>query len=217
MSIGLIGRKCGMTRVFNEAGDAVPVTVIHAAPNIITQIKSTESDGYLAVQVTAGTKKRQHVSKPEAGHYARAKVEAGRGLWELRVADPKQLAELQLGSELTVAQFEAGQKVDVVGTSKGCGFAGAVKRHNFATQDATHGNSLSHRAPGSIGQNQTPGKVFKGKRMAGHMGNVRRTQQGLTIVAIDAEKHLLLVKGGIPGKPGSDVVVKSSVKAGGRS
>jgi large subunit ribosomal protein L3 len=214
--MGLVGRKCGMTRVFTEEGESIPVTVVEAQPNRITQVKTVDNDGYRALQVTAGERKASRVSRPEAGHFAKAKVEAGDLLIELRVADGDE-TEYEVGSELRVDVFEAGQKVDVVGTSIGKGFAGTVKRHNFRTQDATHGNSLAHRAPGSIGQNQTPGRVFKGKKMSGHMGNVRRTAQNLEVVRVDEERNLLLIKGAVPGHKGGRVVVKPSVKAGAKS
>ena len=210
MSIGLVGRKCGMTRVFTEDGASIPVTVIEAAPNHITQIKSVETDGYSAIQVTTGSRKVSRISKSQAGHFAKASVEAGRGQWEFR-ADSEEAFEV--GSSLTVERFEQGQKVDVTGTSKGKGFQGGVKRWNFSMQDATHGNSISHRAPGSIGQNQTPGRVFKGKKMAGHMGAEQVTTQNLEIIRVDAERNLLLVKGAVPGAPGGDVVVRHAVKA----
>ncbi|GGO89353.1 50S ribosomal protein L3 [Marinobacterium nitratireducens] len=211
MAVGLIGRKAGMTRVFTEDGVSVPVTVIEVEPNRVTQVKSVEVDGYAAVQVTAGARKANRLSKPEAGHYAKAGVEAGRGLWEFRLSGDE---EINVGDALTVERFEAGQKIDVTGESKGKGFQGAVKRWNFRTQDATHGNSLSHRAPGSIGQCQTPGRVWKGKKMAGHMGAERVTVQTLEVVRIDAERNLLLVKGAVPGSIGGDVIVKPAVKAG---
>jgi len=214
MSIGLVGRKSGMTRIFTETGESVPVTVVEVSPNRITQLKTEEVDGYSAIQVTAGERKASRVSKSLAGHFSKAGTEAGDGLWEFRVAQDE-CGELAPGGELTVTLFEAGQKVDVTGTSKGKGFAGAVKRHNFRTQDATHGNSLSHRAPGSIGQCQTPGRVWKGKRMAGHMGDVRTTTQSLEIVRVDADNNLLLVKGAIPGATGSRVIVRPSVKSSG--
>lgn len=210
MSIGIVGRKCGMTRVFNDEGVSIPVTVVEAEPNRITQVKSVETDGYSAVQVTTGSRKASRVGKSQAGHFAKAGVEAGRGSWEFRSEDPEE--GLEVGGELTVERFEAGQKVDVTGTSKGKGFQGGVKRWNFSTQDATHGNSLSHRAPGSIGQNQTPGRVFKGKKMAGHMGAERVTTQNLEIVRVDAERNLLLIKGAVPGAPGGDIVVRPAVK-----
>ncbi len=211
MAIGIIGRKAGMTRVFTEDGVSIPVTVIEAAPNRVTQVKTDDTDGYRALQVTAGSKSANRVSKPAAGHYAKAGVEAGKGLWELRL-EGEEGSDLELGAELSVEQFEAGQMVDVTGTSKGKGFAGTVKRHNFRMQDATHGNSLSHRAPGSIGQCQTPGRVFKGKKMAGHMGDERVTSQNLEVVRVDAERNLLLVKGAVPGAAGGTVTVRPSVK-----
>ncbi|CAI8907484.1 50S ribosomal protein L3 [Methylocaldum szegediense] len=211
MALGLVGRKCGMTRIYAEDGSAVPVSVIHVEPNRIVQVKTPDTDGYRAIQVTTGVKKRSRLSRPEAGHYAKAGVEAGRGLWEFRLADDD-TAQYSVGSELGVDIFEEGQYVDVRGTSIGKGFAGVVKRHNFRTQDATHGNSLSHRAPGSIGQNQTPGRVFKGKRMAGHLGNVTVTVQSLKVCAIDKERSLLLIKGAVPGAKGSDVVISPAVK-----
>ncbi len=214
MTIGVIGRKHGMTRIFTPEGESVPVTVIEVEPNRITQVKTEESDGYRALQVTVGTRRANRVTKPLAGHFAKAGVEAGRGLWEFRLADGEG-DDLAVGGEITVGIFEEGQKVDVTGTTIGKGFAGTVKRHNFAMKDATHGNSLSHRTPGSIGQNQTPGRVFKGKRMAGHMGNVRRTVQTLDVVRVDVERNLLLVKGAVPGSKGSDVIVRPAVKARG--
>ena len=209
MAIGVIGRKCGMTRVFTEEGVSVPVTVIEVTPNRVSQVKTDETDGYEAVQVTVGERRANRVTKPQAGHFAKAGVQAGRKAGEFRA----EAGELQAGSEITLEIFEAGQSVDVTGTSKGKGFAGGVKRWNFRTQDATHGNSLSHRAPGSIGQNQTPGRVFKGKKMAGHLGAERVTVQNLEIVRVDAEKNLLLVKGAIPGAAGGDVIVRPAVKA----
>jgi large subunit ribosomal protein L3 len=211
MALGLIGRKCGMTRVFTEDGVAHPVSVVHIETNRIVQIKSYERDGYHAVQVTTGIKKRSALTKSEAGHFAKAGVEAGRGLWEFRLEDADD-ASLSVGNELGVDLFEVGQYVDVQGTSIGKGFAGVVKRYNFRTQDATHGNSLSHRAPGSIGQNQTPGRVFKGKKMAGHMGAEKVTVQTLKICAIDTSKSLILIEGAIPGAKGGDVVVNRAVK-----
>ena len=211
MTIGLVGRKSGMTRVFTEDGASIPVTVVEIAPNRVTQIKQPESDGYRAVQVTAGSRRADKVSKSEAGHYAKAGVEAGSGLWEFRLADGDEAFEV--GAELTVERFEAGQMVDVSGRSKGKGFQGAVKRWNFRTQDATHGNSLSHRAPGSIGQCQTPGRVFKGKKMSGHLGSVKVTTQNLEVVRVDAERNLLLVKGAVPGPAGGDVYIRPAVKA----
>jgi large subunit ribosomal protein L3 len=212
MAIGIIGRKAGMTRVFTEDGVSIPVTVIEATPNRVTQVKTEDGDGYRALQVTAGSKRTNLVSRPAAGHFAKAGVEAGNGLWEFRL-DGEEGADLEAGAELDVNQFEAGQMVDVTGVSKGKGFAGTVKRHNFRTQDATHGNSLSHRAPGSIGQCQTPGRVFKGKKMAGHMGDERVTTQNLEVVRVDAERNLLLVKGAVPGAAGGTVTVRPSVKA----
>lgn len=212
MTIGLVGRKRGMTRVFTDAGASVPVTVVEVEPNRVTQVKSAEGDGYRAVQVTTGTRRASRVTKPMAGHFAKAGVEAGRGLWEFRLADGEGDG-IEVGSELKVDLFEAGQKVDVIGTTIGKGFAGVIKRHNFSSQDATHGNSLSHRAPGSIGQNQTPGRVFKGKKMAGQMGNVRRTAQSLEVVRVDSERNLLLIKGAVPGSIGGDVLVRPAVKA----
>ena len=212
MTMGLVGRKCGMTRVFTDDGVSIPVTVIEAQPNRITQVKTVESDGYRALQVTVGEKKPSRVSKPAAGHFAKAKVEAGDLIAEIRLDDTDE-GEFDTGSELKVELFEKGQKVDVVGTSIGKGFAGVVKRHHFSMQDATHGNSLSHRAPGSIGQNQTPGRVFKGKKMAGHMGNVRRTVQNLVVVRVDSERNLLLIKGAVPGHRGGQVFVRPAIKA----
>ncbi|MGR6980057.1 50S ribosomal protein L3 [Testudinibacter sp. P27/CKL/0425] len=207
--IGLIGRKVGMTRVFTEAGVSIPVTVIEIEANRVTQVKTLETDGYSAIQVTTGAKKASRVTKPEAGHFVKAGVEAGRGLWEFRTNGE----EFTLGQEINVDVFADVKKVDVTGTSKGKGFAGTVKRWNFRTQDATHGNSLSHRVPGSIGQNQTPGRVFKGKKMAGHLGAERVTVQSLEVVRVDAERKLLLVKGAVPGATGSDLIVKPAVKA----
>jgi len=212
MTIGLVGKKAGMTRVFTEDGASVPVTVIEVDPNRVTRVKSVESDGYAAIQVTSGSRKAKHLTKAQAGQFAKAGVEAGRALMEFRLAEGEEIPEV--GGELTVSLFEAGQMVDVTGTSKGKGFQGAVKRWNFRTQDMTHGNSLSHRAPGSIGMCQTPGRVFKGKKMAGQMGNARCTVQSLEIVRVDAERNLLLIKGAVPGATGSDVIVRSAVKAG---
>jgi len=211
MSIGLVGRKSGMTRVFTEAGLSIPVTVVEVSPNRVTQIKTAEVDGYSAVQVTTGARKASRVSKSMAGHFAKAGTEAGTGLWEFR-ADVEELGELAAGNELTVEPFTPGQKVDVTGTSKGKGFQGTIKRHNFSMQDATHGNSLSHRAPGSIGQCQTPGRVWKGKKMSGHMGDARVTTQSLEVVQIDVENNLILVKGALPGATGSDVIIRPTVK-----
>jgi large subunit ribosomal protein L3 len=213
MAIGLVGKKCGMTRIFQEDGSAIPVTVIQVLPNIITQIKTADNDGYTALQLTTGSKKKSRVNKAQAGHFAKAKVEPGMGLWEFRLS-AEEIAEYKPGDEIKLdAIFEAGQKVDVTAKSKGKGFQGGVKRHNFRTQDATHGNSLSHRAPGSIGQNQTPGRVFKGKKMAGHMGNERVTVPSLKVAAIDAEKQLIMVNGSVPGAVGAKVVIKAAEKA----
>jgi len=210
MSIGLIGRKAGMTRIFQEDGVSVPVTVIEVTPNRVTQVKTVDRDGYVALQVAAGRRKPSRVTKPLAGHYAKAGVVAGEVLREFRLQEAP--GELQSGSELGVDMFSAGQKVDVRGVSKGKGFAGGIKRHNFRSQDSTHGNSISHRAPGSIGQCQTPGRVFKGKRMAGQMGNVNRCQQGLEVVRVDTERNLILVRGGVPGPSGGRVVIVPSIK-----
>jgi len=212
MAIGVVGRKCGMTRIFTEDGASIPVTVIEVEPNRVTQVKTLETDGYRALQITTGSRRASRVNKPSAGHFAKANTEAGRGLWEFRLND-NEGEGLEVGAEIKAEIFEAGQKVDVTGTSIGKGFAGVVKRHNFATQDATHGNSLSHRAPGSIGQNQTPGRVFKGKKMAGHMGNARCSIQNLEVARVDAERNLLLLKGAVPGSAGADVIVRPSVKA----
>ena len=212
MAIGLIGRKVGMTRIFTEDGVSIPVTVIEATPNRVTQLRTDETDGYKALQVTAGEKKASRVNKAAAGHFAKAGVEAGRGLWEFRL-DNNEGERIEVGSEITVEIFADTKMVDVVGTSKGKGFQGAIKRWNFSHQRNTHGNSLSHRAPGSIGQNQSPGKVFKGKKMAGQMGNKRVTMQSLDVVRVDTENNLLLVKGTVPGAPGGDVIIKVAVKA----
>ena len=211
MAIGVIGRKRGMTRVFTEEGVSVPVTVIEVEPNRVSQVKGLETDGYSAVQVTIGSRRASRVTKSMAGHYAKAGVEAGRGLWEFRL-DEGEGADLQAGSEVKADIFEAGQKIDVTGITIGKGFAGTIKRHNFAGKDATHGNSLSHRTPGSIGQCQTPGRVFKGKKMSGQMGNVQRTVQNLEVVRVDVERNLLLVKGAVPGAKGGDVAIRSAVK-----
>lgn len=212
MSIGLVGRKCGMTRVFGQDGVSVPVTVLQIDRNRVAQVKSMEVDGYRSIQVAVGDKKSSHVNKPMAGHYAKADMTAGRGLWEFRLNDGEG-DELAVGSELTVSIFSPGQIIDVQGRTIGKGFAGGIKRHHFHMQDATHGNSVSHRVLGSIGMNQTPGRVFKGKKMAGHLGAVTRTTQNLTIHAIDAERNLLLIKGAVPGAKGGDVVVTPAVKA----
>jgi large subunit ribosomal protein L3 len=213
MAIAIVGRKCGMTRIFTDEGVSIPVTVIEAEPNRITQLKNADTDGYRAVQVTTGTRRASRLNKPSAGHYAKAAVEAGRGLWEFRLDGIGQDEELALGGELTVGTFEAGQKVDVTGISKGKGFQGGIKRWNFRSQDATHGNSLSHRSNGSIGQNQTPGRVFKGKKMSGHMGAERVTVQSLEVVRVDTERNLLLIKGAVPGATGGDVIVRPATKA----
>jgi len=215
MTIGLVGRKCGMTRVFTEDGASIPVTVIEVQPNKITQIKTVETDGYQAIQITMGQCKLKKVTKPLAGHYAKANVVAGKILKEFRFEDEKEsekIPELKVGAELTVNLFENGQIVDVIGTTKGKGFAGVIKRHNFSCQDASHGNSLSHRAPGSIGQNQSPGHVFKGKKMAGHMGVERCSIQNQEIVKIDSERNLLLIRGAVPGAPGGYVTVLPAKK-----
>lgn len=211
-SLGIVGRKAGMSRVFTEDGQSIPVTLIEATPNRITQVKTVETDGYSAVQITAGVKRASLLTKPEAGHLAKAKVEAGRGLWELRVADDK-IADFQVGGEIKADIFEVGQLVDVQGVTKGKGFQGTIKRWNFSMGDATHGNSLSHRSPGSIGQRQTPGRVFPGKKMSGHMGAETQSTQRLQVVKVDAERGLIAVKGAVPGAPGGDVIVRPSSKA----
>jgi large subunit ribosomal protein L3 len=210
MVSGLVGRKCGMTRIFTEDGASIPVTVIEVEPNRVTQVKSIERDGYAAVQVTVGVRRQSRVNKAAAGHFAKAGVGAGRGLWELALNGAEAPA---VGSDLTVSAFSDGQYVDVTGQSRGKGFQGVIKRWNFSMQDATHGNSLSHRAPGSIGQNQSPGRVFKGKKMAGHMGDEQVTVQNLQVVRVDVERNLLLVRGAVPGAPGGDVLVRPAVKA----
>ena len=209
MTIGLVGRKTGMTRVFTDAGDSVPVTVIEVDPNRVTQVKTTDADGYAAVQITVGERRASRVTKAAADHFAKANTTAGRGLWEMRNVDGE---EVSVGDSLTVERFNAGQKVDVTGQSKGKGFQGGIKRWNFHMQDATHGNSISHRSIGSIGQCQTPGRVWKGKKMAGHMGSEQVTTQSLEIVRVDAENNLLLIKGAVPGAPGGDVIVRPTVK-----
>jgi large subunit ribosomal protein L3 len=201
-----------MTRIFTEDGVSIPVTVIEATPNRVTQLRTDDTDGYRALQVTTGTKKANRVNKASAGHFAKAGVEAGRGLWEFRLATDEG-TDIEVGSEITVEIFNDTKKVDVAGTSKGKGFAGGIKRWNFSHQRMTHGNSISHRAPGSIGQNQSPGKVFKGKKMAGQLGNKRITTQSLELVRVDAENNLLLIKGAVPGATGSDVIVKPAIKA----
>ncbi|MCU7935864.1 MAG: 50S ribosomal protein L3 [Candidatus Thiodiazotropha sp. (ex Dulcina madagascariensis)] len=211
MAIGIVGRKAGMTRVFTEGGESIPVTVIEVEPNRVTQLKREDTEGYLAVQVTTGSRKVSRVNKPAAGHFAKAGVEAGRRVWEFR-AQGSDMEGLEVGSEIKADLFEAGQIVDVRGRSQGKGFQGGVKRHNFRMQDATHGNSLSHRAPGSIGQCQTPGRVFKGKKMAGQMGAAQRCQQNLEVVRVDTERNLLLVRGSVPGSRGGDVIITPAVK-----
>ena len=211
INIGIVGTKQGMTRLFTEEGTSIPVTVVSVFPNIITQVKTDSSDGYNSVQVTFGSKKEKHLTKSELGHFNKFKTPPGEGLWELQI-ESKNLENLTPGSEIGLDQFEIGQKIDITGTSKGKGFAGTVKRWNFQMQDATHGNSLSHRAPGSIGQCQTPGRVWKGKKMSGHMGFQRKTIQNLEVMGVDIEKNLLLVKGSVPGSNGTHVVVKPSVK-----
>lgn len=212
MTIGIVGRKVGMTRIFTEDGDSIPVSVVEVLPNRITQVKTVENDGYRAIQITTGSRRASRVTKPMAGHYAKAGVEAGRGLWEFRT-EGEETADLEVGGEISISMFEEGQKVDVSGQSIGKGFQGGIKRHHFSMQDATHGNSLSHRSNGSIGMCQTPGRVIKGKKMSGHMGNRKRTMQSLELVRIDSERGLLLIKGSIPGSKGGDVIVRSAVKA----
>jgi len=212
MTIGVVGKKVGMTRIFTEDGASIPVSVIEVEPNRVTQLRNVETDGYRALQVTTGSRKTSRVNKAAAGHFARSGVEAGRGLWEFRLDDGEG-EDLEVGGQVHVDIFEQGQKVDVTGTSKGKGFQGVIKRYNFHMQDATHGNSLSHRAPGSIGQCQTPGRVFKGKKMSGHMGDARVTTQNLEVVRIDAERNMLLIKGAVPGSKGGDVIICSAVKA----
>lgn len=211
MTIGLVGRKCGMTRIFTEDGASVPVTVVEVQPNRVTQVKDEARDGYRAIQITTGTVKTNKVNKAAAGHFRNAGVEAGKGLWEFRVS-AHEAQDIQVGHEITVTIFEEGQKVDAVGTTIGKGYAGVIKRHHFQMQDATHGNSLAHRAPGSIGQNQTPGRVFKGKKMAGHMGNVQRTAQNLEVARVDQERGLILIKGAVPGPAGGELVIRPAVK-----
>jgi len=212
MTIGIVGRKAGMTRIFTDDGVSVPVTVISVDPNRVTQVKTVENDGYRALQVTTGERRASRVTSAMSGHYAKAGTEAGRGLWEFRLADDEGEG-IEVGSEVKVDIFEAGQNVDVSGTSIGKGFAGVIKRYNFRMQDATHGNSVSHRAPGSIGQCQTPGRVVKGRKMSGHMGNARRTTQNIEVVRVDTERNLLLVKGSVPGSRGGDVIIRPALKA----
>lgn len=214
MTIGVVGRKVGMTRIFTEEGAAIPVTVVEVEPNRVSQLKSVATDGYSAIQITVGEKKSSHVNKAQAGHFAKAGVAAGRLLTEFRL-NGTEGEGLETGSEIKVDIFAHGQMVDVQGTSIGKGFAGVIKRYNFAMQDATHGNSRSHRAPGSIGQNQTPGRVFKGKKMAGHMGSRTCTTQNLEIVRVDSERNLLLIKGAVPGHKGSNVIITPAVKVKG--
>ena len=210
-SLGIVGRKAGMSRFFTPDGKSVPVTLIEATPNRITQIKTTDTDGYSAVQVTVGVRRAALVNKPETGHLAKAKVEAGRGLWEFRVAD-EIIGDFNIGGEIKADIFEVGQIVDVQGVTKGKGFQGTIKRWNFKMGDATHGNSLSHRSPGSIGQRQTPGRVFPGKKMSGHMGAAQQSTQRLEVVKVDVERGLIAIKGAVPGAPGGDVIVRPSSK-----
>ncbi|MFW2177623.1 MULTISPECIES: 50S ribosomal protein L3 [unclassified Moraxella] len=212
MAIGLVGKKCGMTRIFTEAGVSIPVTVVEVTANRISQIKTQDTDGYQAIQVTTGTRRDSRVTSAQKGHFAKAGVAAGRGTWEFRVEE-SELEGREAGNELLADVFTVGQIVDVTGTSKGKGFQGGIKRHNFRSQDWTHGNSVSHRVVGSTGQNQTPGRVFKGKKMPGQMGNKRVTVQGLEVISVDAEKGILVIKGAIPGANGGDVIVRPSVKA----
>ena len=212
MSVGLVGKKCGMTRVFDDSGRSIPVTVVEIAPNHISQLKTMDKNGYCAVQIATGPKKSSRLNKPESGHLAKAGVEASDYLCEFKL-EADEASELNLGEALPLTTFAEGQAVDVRGVCKGKGFAGVIKRHNFSMQDATHGNSLSHRAPGSIGQCQFPGRVFKGKKMAGQMGNVNRTIQNLTVVKVDTVRSLLLIEGAVPGAPGGYVVVTASIKA----
>ena len=212
MTIGLVGRKCGMSRVFTDDGRSIPVTLIEATPNRVTQVKTVETDGYNAVQVAVGTKRAALVTKPLAGHYAKAKVEAGRGLFEFRL-NADELAKFAVGGEVKADEvFTVGQKVDVAGISKGKGFQGTIKRHHFTMGDATHGNSLSHRSPGSIGQRQTPGRVFPGKKMSGHMGAEQQSTQNLEVVKVDAERGLIAIRGAVPGAPGGNVIVRPTSK-----
>ncbi len=214
MALGLIGQKRGMTRLFTETGESVPVTVVEVMPNRVTRVKTRDTDGYDAIQITTGDRHRNRISKAEAGEFGKSGVDAGRGLWEFRI-DAEQSSDMAAGAEIKADLFEAGQAVDVTGTTIGKGYAGVIKRHNFSMGDATHGNSLSHRVPGSIGQCQTPGRVFKGKRMSGHMGNVQRTIQGLEVVRVDTERNLIMIKGAVPGAKGGDLMIKPSIKARG--
>ena len=213
MAIGLVGRKAGMTRIFTEDGRSIPVTVVQALPNRVTRVKTEDSDGYSAVQVTTGSKKASRVNRPDAGQFAAAGTEPGEGLFEFRVEDAAHLEGYAPGVDITVERFEEGQAVDVVGTSIGKGYAGVIKRWHFHGQDSTHGNSLAHRAPGSIGQNQSPGRVFKGKKMSGHLGNVQRTAQNLEVVRVDVERNLLLIKGSVPGAKNGRLYIKPAVKS----
>ncbi|MFZ2315497.1 MAG: 50S ribosomal protein L3 [Gammaproteobacteria bacterium] len=211
MTVGLVGRKCGMTRVFAEDGSMTPVTVIEVLPNRVTQVKTKENDGYEAIQITTDVIKRSKLTNPEAGHFAKAGVEPGKGLWEFRLST-EELSGFSVGAEITTAQFSEGQFVDVTGTTKGKGFAGCIKRHHFRGQDNSHGNSLSHRAPGSIGQRQSPGKVFKGKKMSGHLGDVQRTIQSQKILKIDAERNLIMVRGAVPGATSGYIIIRPAIK-----
>jgi len=211
MSLGVVGRKCGMTRIFTKDGTSIPVTVIHIDSNKVTQVKTFDIDGYNSIQVTTGFKKRSRINKAEAGHFAKASTEPGKGLWEFRL-NKDQILKYKVGKIIDVSIFKIGQKVDVTGISKGKGFQGGVKRHNFKTQDASHGNSVSHRVHGSTGQNQTPGRVFKNKKMAGHMGNKQVTIQTLEIIKINSKDGLLLLKGGVPGATAGDVIVAPAIK-----
>ena len=212
MTVWVVGKKSGMSRIFTDHGESVPVTVISVEPNRVTQVKTLESDGYYALQVTAGAVNTNQVTRPMAGHFAKAKTQAGRGVWEFRM-DGAPAEPVELGAELNLEQFSEGQKVDVSGISKGKGYAGTIKRWNFGAQGWSHGNSVSHRAPGSIGQCQTPGRVFKGKMMAGHLGAKRVTTQNLTVVRVDAERNLLLIKGAVPGPAGGNVYIRPAIKS----
>lgn len=214
MALGIVGRKRGMTRVFTDEGGSVPVTVVEVEPNRVSQIKTVDDDGYSAVQVTTGVRRADRVTKAVAGHFAKAGVEPGRGLWEFTL-DAAEAAALKVGHSIGVERFQVGQKVDAQALTIGKGYAGVVKRWNFRTQDATHGNSLSHRAPGSIGQNQSPGRVFKGKKMAGHLGNVQRTVQNLEVIRVDLVRGVLLIRGAVPGATGANVIVRPAVKTRG--
>ena len=211
MGLGLIGRKVGMTRVFTEDGRSVPVTVVAVTPNRVTQIKRVDVDGYSALQVTTGTRRPARVTRPMAGHFSRANTEPGRGLWEFR-ATPDECSEFELGAEIGVGFFKQGEKIDVRGTTIGKGFAGVMKRYGFGGGRASHGNSKAHRKPGSIGQNQDPGRVFPGKKMAGQMGRAQRVQQGLEVVRVDSERSLLLISGSVPGPKGQDVIIQPAAK-----